>query len=70
MCLKVFVGILVIVFNVLIRFVVDQLKVQPTGVQVESRWRQAGDVSESRQVRYDEAEVLGLPSHSVPPWRR
>ena len=35
-----------------VRRFLQGLDVLPTGTRVRSRWRAAGDVSESRQVRY------------------
>ena len=42
------------------RFIEKDLEIVATGVTVRSRTRPPGHVSESRQVRYNEAEALGL----------
>ena len=75
MLLKTFAVVFEALVQFLIRYVIEQLEVQPTGVSVDSRWRDAGDISESRAARYAEAQGLGLPSYdrrgrSQPPWRR
>ena len=75
MLLKTFAVVFEALVQFLIRYVIEQLLVQPTGVWVDSRYREAGNISESRAVRYAEAQGLGLPSsdrrgRSKPPWRQ
>ena len=46
----------------MIRYILDELQVEPTGVSVRSRYRPAGHVSHSRQVRYSEGAAIGHPA--------
>ena len=51
------------------RFVLEVLGIEPTGVEVASRYRPAGHVSQSRQARYFEADALHLrPASSQAGW--